>query len=95
MGSTLKDIMLEPSISSVTFFILVYLSVYTYFPLCHHLAYQVFPWLVDVIRVFRLLRIHEWCQSSYMEHGFLHLGHLLTRGPTGVFRWRSSGAINE
>jgi hypothetical protein len=61
MGSTLKYIMLEPSILGVTFCILLYLSVYTYFPLCHWLTYQVFPWLEDVNIVFNLLRIHIWC----------------------------------
>jgi hypothetical protein len=35
MGSTLKGIMLEPSSLGVNFCILVYLSVYTSFPLCH------------------------------------------------------------
>jgi hypothetical protein len=39
MGSTLKYIMLEPSILGVTLCILVYLSVYIYFPLCHRLSY--------------------------------------------------------
>jgi hypothetical protein len=95
MGSTLKGIMLKPSSLGMTFCILVYLSVYTYFPLCHRLAYQFFPWLEDVNEVFSLLRIHGWFQSSYIEHGFCLLGSFTHQGPTGVFRWRSSGAINE
>jgi hypothetical protein len=47
MGSTLKGITLEHSILGVTFCILVYLSAYISFPLCHRLFYQVLPWLVD------------------------------------------------
>jgi hypothetical protein len=64
MGSNLKGITLEPSSLGVIFCILVYLSVYISFPLCHLLAYQVFPWLEDVNGVFILLRIHGRCQSS-------------------------------
>jgi hypothetical protein len=59
MGSTLKDITLDPSILGMTFCILVYLSVYTSFSLCHRIAYQVFPWLEDVYGVIILLRIHR------------------------------------
>jgi hypothetical protein len=95
MGSTLKYITLKPSSLGVNISILVYLSVYTSFPLCHQLAYQVYPWLVDVNEVFSLLTIHRWCQSSYKKHGFFHVGHLLTRGPIGVFRWHLSRAINK
>jgi hypothetical protein len=47
MVSTLKYIMLDPSILGVALFILVYLHVYTSFSLCHWLDYQVFPWLED------------------------------------------------
>jgi hypothetical protein len=64
MGSTLKDITLEPSSLSMTLCILVYLSVYTPFPLCQRLAYQVFPWLADVNGVFSLLRIRRQYHSS-------------------------------
>jgi hypothetical protein len=74
MGSNLNYITLEPSILGVALHILVYLSVYTYFLLCHRLAYQFFPWLVDVNGVLSLLRIRGQCQSSYKEHGFRPLG---------------------
>jgi hypothetical protein len=61
MGSTLNYITLEPSSLGVTFCILVYLSVYTSFTLCHRLSYQVFPWLEDVNRSLSLLRIPRQC----------------------------------
>jgi hypothetical protein len=57
MGSTLKCIMLEPSLLCVTFYKLVYICVYIYFPLCHKISYQFFPWLEDVNEVFNLIRI--------------------------------------
>jgi hypothetical protein len=95
MGSTLKGIARKPSSLGVTLCILVYLSVYIFFSLCHQLAYQVFLWLEDVNGVFSLLRIHRRYQSSYTEYGFRRLGHLLTRGLTDVFRWLLSGAINQ
>ena len=56
MGSTLNYITLEPSSLGMTFCILVYLSVYTSFSLCHRLAYQFFPWLAYVNGVFDLPR---------------------------------------
>jgi hypothetical protein len=43
MGSTLKGITLKPSSLGVTFCILVYLSVYIYFPLCHRTCLSSFP----------------------------------------------------
>jgi hypothetical protein len=61
MGSTSKGITRDPSILGVTFCILVYLTVYIYFPVCHRLAYQFFPWFEDVPRFFILLRIHGQC----------------------------------
>jgi len=52
----------------------MYFSVYI-FSLFFYLqfAYQVFPCLADVNKVFGLLRIHRRGQLSYMELGF-HLG---------------------
>jgi hypothetical protein len=57
----LIGITLEPSSLGITFYILVYLSVYISFPLCHWVSYQVFPLLEDVNGIFNLLRIHGWC----------------------------------
>jgi hypothetical protein len=61
MGSSLKVITRNPSSLGVNFCILVYLSVYIYFPLCHRISYQVFPQLTDDNGVFNLLRIYRRC----------------------------------
>jgi hypothetical protein len=72
----------EPSCLGVSLCILVYLTVYTSFPFCHWISYQIFPWLADFNGVFGLLRIRRRCQSSYTEHGTVYesKGQLVSSG---------------
>jgi hypothetical protein len=76
MGSISISIMLEPSILSMNFvYYCTLMYIVFYGPFVFLVFLLSFPLVVDVNGIIGVFRICGWCQSSYLEPIFRHLGY--------------------